>query len=414
MTRSHVTALLFALMTWCTIAGFAPAQESDKEKKPQETPKKEASEKADQEDVKPWLLKPVEGMTTTRSGLRYKVLQEGRGEERPGLGATCFAKWKAWTPDEKVFDTWETLKKPAEVRVGWGMPGWNEVLQLMRPGSKFLVHLPWDLAYGERGRQHIPGKTEIGVEIELLRFKPGPDLPPFQDLDEKFQTRLPSGVCYQVVEPGTGEVARDHIDQCVVHWDAYTTRGELFQSSVLGRTLIKTGTPSKLGGTIGGDLAHLLKEGAVILARVPGGLFGNRRMNALGPGEESIWRFRVGRVVRREPPEAAPILLKSGIKCWVVKEGSGPRVTRTSNVATREATWIKNGGCIHSSFNLGGTISYGLRRLWKAKRKALISMKVGSRCYFELPYEMVKDAPGMSRLAKGTNIILYVELRRSR
>lgn len=407
----RIIALVIGLMT--ILASFADAaphaflQDEDKTGKPVSQ-----GDEKERKEVEHWPLPAVEGMTETRTGLKWKVLVPGKSEERPGLGARCRVRWRTWTPDGKEFDSWKVNGKPIEVVVGTTMPGWNEALQLMQPGMKMLVHIPYQLAFGERGRRHIPGKTDIGLELKLIRFEQGPELPAFTPVTPEKQTRLPSGVKYEVLEKGEGEVARDHVDQVVATFDAYTPRGEIFLSTVLNKKQTLLGVPSKLGAIVGGDLAHLLREGAVILAEVPGSQFGGgRRYGSLEPGETSIWRFEVRKIVRREPPAVEPIVMKNGIKCWILREGTGPEVKKNSNVRTMEATWVKNGGCIASSYNTGGPIDYGLKRISKGKRKALMSMKVGTHCYFELPYELVEGAPGMENLAKGTRIIHYIELR---
>ena len=50
--------------------------------------------------------------------------------------------------------------------------GWTEGLQLMSEGSKYILYIPSDLGYGDRGNQGIkPGATLI-FEVELLEVNP--------------------------------------------------------------------------------------------------------------------------------------------------------------------------------------------------------------------------------------------------
>ena len=50
--------------------------------------------------------------------------------------------------------------------------GWNEGLQLLRPGGKALMLIPSELAYGEKG---FPGfispNTPLAFEVELLEIE---------------------------------------------------------------------------------------------------------------------------------------------------------------------------------------------------------------------------------------------------
>jgi FKBP-type peptidyl-prolyl cis-trans isomerase FklB len=50
--------------------------------------------------------------------------------------------------------------------------GWTEALQLMKEGSKWQLFIPWQLAYGERGRSKLIGPHETLVfEVELVQVK---------------------------------------------------------------------------------------------------------------------------------------------------------------------------------------------------------------------------------------------------
>ena len=50
------------------------------------------------------------------------------------------------------------------------IPGWTEALQMMRPGDRWLLHIPGDLAYGPLGRPTnvIPPNAALNFEVELL------------------------------------------------------------------------------------------------------------------------------------------------------------------------------------------------------------------------------------------------------
>ena len=61
--------------------------------------------------------------------------------------------------------------EPTSFRVSNVIRGWVEGLQLMQEGSKYMLYIPTDLAYGERGAGSIikPFETLI-FEVELLEI----------------------------------------------------------------------------------------------------------------------------------------------------------------------------------------------------------------------------------------------------
>ena len=71
--------------------------------------------------------------------------------------------------DGAVFDSSVQRGEPAEFPVNRLIQGWTEALQLMQVGDKWMLYIPPELAYGDRGAGNLigPGATLI-FEIELL------------------------------------------------------------------------------------------------------------------------------------------------------------------------------------------------------------------------------------------------------
>jgi FKBP-type peptidyl-prolyl cis-trans isomerase len=108
------------------------------------------------------------GITTTESGLQYKVIKAGKGK-KPTLTDTVTVHYKGTLLDGTEFDSSYKRDKPAVFQVGQVIPGWKEALQLMPVGSTYELYLPADLAYGDKGAGQLiePGSMLI-FQIELL------------------------------------------------------------------------------------------------------------------------------------------------------------------------------------------------------------------------------------------------------
>lgn len=114
------------------------------------------------------------GIITLPNGLQYKVLVEGSGES-PKAEDTVEVSYRGTLINGTEFDANTKWSTPAN-RV---IKGWTEALTRMKPGAKWQLFIPADLAYGERGSPpKIAPNAPLIFEVELLSFKPAPPPPP--------------------------------------------------------------------------------------------------------------------------------------------------------------------------------------------------------------------------------------------
>lgn len=107
---------------------------------------------------------------TTESGLQYQVVTEGTGD-KPTATDKVKVHYTGTLLDGTKFDSSVDRGEPMEFPVNGAIKGWTEVLQLMPVGSKYIVWIPSDLAYGERGAgQDIKPNSTLKFEIELLEI----------------------------------------------------------------------------------------------------------------------------------------------------------------------------------------------------------------------------------------------------
>ena len=71
--------------------------------------------------------------------------------------------------DGKEFDSSVKRGEPLEFPINAVIPGWTEMLKLMKVGEKVTAWIPSDLAYGPYGRPpQIPGNSMLIFEMELI------------------------------------------------------------------------------------------------------------------------------------------------------------------------------------------------------------------------------------------------------
>lgn len=112
-----------------------------------------------------------EGVVTLASGLQYKVIKEGSGQS-PKPGDTVTVHYRGTLIDGTEFDSSHRRGEPSTFRSDKVIKGWQEALTMMKPGSKWSLSVPPELAYGDKspGRQ-IPANSTLIFEVELLSVK---------------------------------------------------------------------------------------------------------------------------------------------------------------------------------------------------------------------------------------------------
>lgn len=114
--------------------------------------------------------KKKDGVKTTPSGLQYKVLAEGKGDA-PKATDTVKTHYKGTLIDGTEFDSSLKRGQPATFPVNGVIKGWTEALQLMKPGAKYQLFIPSELAYGERGAgEQIGPNATLVFEVELIEI----------------------------------------------------------------------------------------------------------------------------------------------------------------------------------------------------------------------------------------------------
>lgn len=110
----------------------------------------------------------------TSTSLRYVIVEPGDVKgPTPGPGSVIKALYKGMLLDGTVFDEALDPNRPLKMRLGRGnlIAGWEEALQKMHRGEKWILIVPYELGYGSRGRApDVPPRATLVFEMQLIDF----------------------------------------------------------------------------------------------------------------------------------------------------------------------------------------------------------------------------------------------------
>lgn len=107
------------------------------------------------------------GIQVLPSGVQVKVEQQGEGEI-PTMKNTVAYIYKGSYINGNMFES--SRGEAVEAAVGSMMPGLAEVLTTYPVGTKCKVYLPWQRAYGEKGKKPVPPYSALVYDIEIVKI----------------------------------------------------------------------------------------------------------------------------------------------------------------------------------------------------------------------------------------------------
>jgi len=119
--------------------------------------------------------KTKEGVITLSSGLQYKVIKEGKGTI-PTITDQVKVHYRGMLIDGTEFDSSYKNGEPTTFAVMGVIAGWTEALTIMPIGSKWMLFIPQELAYGNQHKgQHITPFSALVFEVELISIEKQPN-----------------------------------------------------------------------------------------------------------------------------------------------------------------------------------------------------------------------------------------------
>ena len=112
----------------------------------------------------------TEGVVKTESGLCYKVITAGKGAV-PTSTDKVKVHYRGTLIDGTEFDSSYSRNEPTTFRANQVIAGWTEALTMMPVGSKWMLYIPQELAYGSRDMGTIKPFSTLVFEVELLEIE---------------------------------------------------------------------------------------------------------------------------------------------------------------------------------------------------------------------------------------------------
>jgi FKBP-type peptidyl-prolyl cis-trans isomerase FklB len=113
------------------------------------------------------------GVTTLPSGLQYRILSPGSTDSAsPKPSDQVTVQYRGRLLDGTEFDSSYSHGQAMSFRVNSMIKGWQEALALMKPGAKWQLFVPPQLAYDTNTPAAIPPGSLLVFDIELLKINP--------------------------------------------------------------------------------------------------------------------------------------------------------------------------------------------------------------------------------------------------
>ncbi|KAL9662792.1 hypothetical protein QQ045_027626 [Rhodiola kirilowii] len=110
--------------------------------------------------------------TMLHEKVKKQIIKEGQGQV-PSKYSTCFLHYRAWTESmQHKFEDTRNEQHPVELIIGKEkkeMTGLGIGIASMKSGERALLHVSWELGYGEEGSfsfPNVPPKMDIVYEVE--------------------------------------------------------------------------------------------------------------------------------------------------------------------------------------------------------------------------------------------------------
>ncbi len=412
------TLLLWAVLIGLFAAACGPAT-------PQETDTDTNTDTADttSEEV------AETGSRVTASGLEYVEIEVGTGP-RAQPGDQVSVHYTGTLEDGTEFDSSEG-GDPITFVLGQGnvIQGWDEGIALMNVGGKAQLIIPPDLGYGDLDYGPIPGGSTLHFDVELVSAVPSPtpipiptDEPPtFVNPDD--YTVTDSGLQYYFLEEGDGDMP-EMGEVAVVNFTGWIQNGLKFADSQEGVPIeFVVGEEQILPGW--DEMVLLMQVGDIVQFVLPPelGLGEEGAPNGVIPPNATLV-FEMELVDIQPPPptptpapppvsvdESEYIVTDSGLKFFMITEGSGELIESGDQVTLHYKMWDEDGNQLETSYDFGQPVPIiaGIGQAGPGWDEALLMMSSSGKAQFVLTPELAYGDQAANAPTEG-DLIFEIEI----
>ncbi len=340
---------------------------------------------------------PIDAVKTS-SGLIYKKLSNIDGALLPKRNDTVLINYTGWRQTTgETFFTNRGKGQPMPLALANTAPGFTEAMQLIGKGERAMLWLPPEIGYKGGPPAGTTPETLV-YEVEVVDIAPAPLVPEDVGKPPATAKKLPSGLPYTVVRPGTGKDKARVFDTVTFNYSAWETSGRMFDSTEL-RKRPATVPPYRQTAVLEEILTSIL-VGERIRVWIP-----SEKMMQTGkpvPGmPEGLLTYEVELISIAKgnpPPPTPPDVAKppadakttaKGVAYKVLKAGKGgPHPSAVDTVKVNYTGWTADGRMFDSSVIKGEPTEMSLNGVIGGFTEGIPLMSVGDRFRFWIPDEL--------------------------
>lgn len=174
-------------------------------------------------------------VSVNANGLEIEIISEGDGEPLKNGDIVSVHYTGKLKSNGKVFDSSYDVGSPFEFPLGKGrvIQGWDEGIAQLSVGTKAVLTIPANLAYGDKDNGPIPANSDLIFEVEILGVKPAPKpiVHEVFDIADAELIETNSGLKCYIMEPGDGDQIMAGNEVKVHYYGYLTSTNEKFDSS---------------------------------------------------------------------------------------------------------------------------------------------------------------------------------------